>query len=152
MATTKKRFKEKFVDSQVLYDNIAPRLTDLPQLADHHKTLGDVLAQARTMEGQQETLKGQLRDLNDRRQKASEQAADLRRRLTAGLQAALGPDSKALLELGIKPRPTSRRPRVILTPAQRAARAAQRAVAKATALAAEEQPATPPPAPAPTTR
>jgi len=150
MAT--KRFKEKIVDSQVLYDNVAPRLTDLPQLADHHKALGDVLAQARTLEGQQETLKGQLRDLNDRRQKVAEQAADLRRRLTAGLQAALGPDSKALLELGIQPRPVARRRRIILTPAQKAARAAQRAAAKAAALAAEEQPAPPPPAPAPTTR
>ena len=142
-----KRFKEKIVEAQVLYDNVAPRLTDLPQLADHHKALGTALAQARDLEGQQETAKGHLRDLNVRRQKQAEETADLRRRLTTGLQSALGPDNTALLELGIKPRRTTLRRRS-LTPAEKAVRAAeraQRAAAKAAALAAKEPSIAPPP-------
>jgi hypothetical protein len=85
-----KRFKEKIVDGQVLYDNVAPRLTDLPQLAADHTALGASLAQARELQGQQETAKGHLRELNERRQQVADQTAELRRRLTAGLQAVLG--------------------------------------------------------------
>jgi hypothetical protein len=142
-----KRFKEKIVDGQVLFDNVAPRLTDLPQLATNHTALGTALDQARELEGQQETLEGQLRDLNVRRKKLAQDTADLRRRLTTGLQSALGPDSTALLEFGIVPRPTTRRRRVTLTPAEKAARAAQRAAAKAAELAKQQPAATSPPEP-----
>ncbi len=142
-----KRFKEKIVDGQVLFDNVTPRLTDLPQLAANHSALGSALDQARELEGQQETLKGQLRDLNVRRKKLAQDTADLRRRLTTGLQSVLGPDNTALLEFGIVPRPTKRRRRIILTPAEKAARAAQRAAAKAAELAKQQPAAATPPEP-----
>jgi len=148
MAT--QRFKEKIVDGQMLFDNVAPRLTDLPQLAADHTALGTALTQARELQGQQELAKGHLRELNKRRQEVAEQTADLRRRLSAALKASLGPESTSLLEFGIRPRPTTQRRRVILTPAQKAARAVQRAAAKAAELAAKEQAAKlSPPAPEP---
>jgi len=142
-----KRFKEKIVDGQVLFDNITPRLTDMPQLAADHTALGGTLAQARDLQGRQETVKGQLRDLNDQRQQVAKQTDDLRRKLTAGLKAVLGTDTLQLLEFGVRPRPLTFQ-RTRLTPAQRAARAAERAVAKAAALAAKEKPPTPPAKPA----
>jgi len=144
MAT--KRFKEKIVDGQMLFDNVAPRLTDLPQLAADHTALGTALTQARELQGQQELAKGHLRELNKRRQEVAIETAKVRRRLAVSLQAALGEDSTTLLEFGIKPRPTTRRPRVILTPAEKAARAAERASAKAAELA-KQQSVTSPPAP-----
>jgi hypothetical protein len=141
-----KRFKEKIVDGQVLYDNIAPHLTDMPQLAADHAALGNALTQARDLEGHQEAAKGQLRELNDQRQRVAKQTADLRRRLAAGLKASLGPDTTKLLEFGVKPRPQKFQ-RHRLTPAQKAARAAERAVAKAAKLAElEKKPGAPPPA------
>jgi len=146
-----RRFKEKIVDGQVLYDNIARQLADMPRLAADHQALGDALAQARDLEAKQEMTKGALRDINDRRLRLEERTDDLRRRLVAGLQSILGPDSARLLEFGVRPRPTTHR-RSSLTPAQKAARAAERAIAKAAALAAAEaaaaavEPAPEPPA------
>lgn len=144
-----KRFNTLIGSGQVLYDNLAPHLTDIPQLAADHAALGNALAQARDLEGQQETAKGHLRDLNVRRKKQADETADLRRRLTTGLQSALGPDNTALLEFGIRPRRTTQRRRS-LTPAEKAARAAeraQRAAAKAAELAAKDQSIAPPPTP-----
>jgi hypothetical protein len=136
MAT--KRFKDLVGEGQVLFDNLAPHLTDIPQLAADHAALGNALAQARDLEGRQETAKGQLRELNDQRGQVAQQTADLRRKLIASLKGSLGTDNLKLLEFGVKPRPqTFKRPR--LTPAQKAARAAERAVAKAATLAAAEE-------------
>jgi hypothetical protein len=132
------RFKNLVGDGQVLYDNLAPHLTDIPQLAADHAALGNALSQARDLEGRQETAKGQLRELNDQRDQIARQTADLRRKLTATLKGSLGTDTLKLLEFGVKPRPqTLKRQR--LTPAQKAARAAERAVAKAAKLAAAEE-------------
>jgi hypothetical protein len=133
------RFKEKIVDGQVLFDNVTPQLTDIPQLAADHTSLGSSLAQARDLQGRQETVKGQLRDINEQRLQVEKQTDDLRRRLVAGLKSVLGPDSTKLLEFGIKPRPRKLQ-RSRLTPAAKAARAAERAIAKAAVLAAAEKP------------
>ncbi|HEY8019536.1 MAG TPA: hypothetical protein VIH93_00450 [Thermoanaerobaculia bacterium] len=133
------RFKEKIVDGQVLFDNVTPQLTDSPQLAADHTSLGSSLAQARDLQGRQETVKGQLRDINQQRLQVAKQTDDLRRRLRAGLISVLGPDSTKLLEFGIKPR-RQKVQRVRLTPAAKAARAAERAVARAAVLAAAEKP------------
>jgi len=132
------RFKEKIVDGQVLFDNVTPQLTDSPQLAADHTSLGNSLAQARDLQGRQETVKGQLRDINEQRLQVAKQTDDLRRRLVSGLKAVLGPDSTKLLEFGIKPRPRDIQ-RSRLTPAAKAARAAGRATARAAALAAAEK-------------
>jgi len=148
MAT--QRFKEKIVDAQVLFDNVTPRLTDIPQLTADHTALGSTLAEARDLQARQESAEGQLRNLNDQRRDVAKRTADLRRRLAAGLKAALGPDSIGLLEFGIRPRPQTFT-RTRLTPAQKAARAVERALAKAAALQAQEKPPAPAPAPKPAT-
>ncbi|HEY8022241.1 MAG TPA: hypothetical protein VIH93_14140, partial [Thermoanaerobaculia bacterium] len=84
------RTKEKLVDWQVLYDNLAPRLTDMPQFTADHKALGDVLAQARDLEKAQETATAQLRDINQQRRTLVKQGKDLRSRLGLGLKGVLG--------------------------------------------------------------
>ncbi len=145
-----KSFNTLIGNGQVLYDNLAPHLTDIPQLAADHAALGNALAQARDLEGRQETAKGQLRELNQQRRQAAQQAADLRRKLTATLKGSLGTDTLKLLEFGVKPRPQKLQ-RQRLTPAQKAARAAERAAAKATELAAKEKQPTTPVAAKPTT-
>ena len=145
-----KRFNTLIGSGQVLVDNLAPHLTDIPQLAADHAALSTALSQARDLEGRQETMKGQLRELNDQRNQAAKQAAGLRRKLTASLKGALGPDAMKLLEFGVKPLPQKLR-RQRLTPAQKAARAAERAAAKAAQLAEAEKQATPPAAAKPAT-
>ena len=138
-----KSFNTLIGNGQVLFDNLAPHLTDIPQLAADHAALGTALTQARDLEGQQEIAKGQLRELNAQRKQAAQQAAGLRRKLAASLKGALGPDAMKLLEFGVKPLPQNVQ-RKRLTPAQKAARAAERAVAKAAKLAEEEKQPTPP--------
>jgi hypothetical protein len=142
-----KRFKEKIVEGGVLYDSLAARLTDMPQLTGDHTALGVLLAQARDLETQQEAAKSQFRDVNTQRRNMAKQATDLRNRLSFGLRSVLGPDSDKLLAFGVKPRPRTIE-RTRLTPAQKAARAAAKATAKAAALAAAETPPVPPAPPA----
>ncbi len=137
-----KRFNETIVEGLVLIDNLAPRLAELPQLAADHASLGEVLAEVRELASRREAAKAELREITQRRRQAAKRAADLRRRLTAGLQAALGADSPQLLEFGAKPLPRAGgRPR--LTPLDKAARAAARAVARAAALRAAPTPSEP---------
>ncbi len=147
-----KRFKEKIVDGQVFFDNLTPRLTDMPQLTADHTALGTALAQARDLESRREAAKADVRGLNGQRLQTAEQAADLRRRLTDGLRSVLGADSPQLTGFGAKPlgKPAVR---VRLTATEKAVRAAARAAAKAAALEAQQPPPTPvtPPAKAATT-
>lgn len=99
------RFKEKIVVWQALVDTLGPKLTDMPQLAADHAALTAVVAQARDLEGRQDLAIGQLRDINIQRQGMIKDGADLRDRLSRGLQSVLGPKNVNLLLYGVKPRP-----------------------------------------------
>jgi septal ring factor EnvC (AmiA/AmiB activator) len=138
------RFKEKLVDWQVLHDNLAPRLTDLPQLAADHTALAQVLAQAKGLENDQEMARVAFQKVNQRRKALAKDGTALRNRLAHGLKSSLGPDNKELKEFRIKPQPVPLE-RKRLTPLQKAERAAARAAAKAAAAKAEEKAPTPAP-------
>jgi hypothetical protein len=139
------RFKEKLVDWQVLVDNLAPRLTDLPQLAADHAALAKVLGDAKGLENEQEMARAAFEKVNASRKSLSKQGTVLRNRLSHGLKGALNPDNTELKEFRIKPqKPPVGRTR--LTPLQKAERAAARAQAKAEAAKAAEKPDTPEPA------
>jgi 16S rRNA G1207 methylase RsmC len=145
-----KRFKEQLVDWQVLHDNLAPRLTDMPQLAADHTALAQVLTQALDLENKQEAARAVLRDVNQQRRQMKTQGRSLQRRLTLGLKATLGEQNEKLIEFAVKPR-QRQFPRQQRSAAEKAARAAARAAAKAAAAKAAEKAAEPPPTPTPTT-
>jgi hypothetical protein len=142
MAT--KSFQQQLKDWQVLHDNLAPRLTDLPQFTADHTALGQVLTQAQDLENKQDAARATLRDVNQQRQQMTKQGTDLRNRLALGLRYAFGTTSEKLIEFGIDPRPRTLQ-RTRLSEAEKAARAAARATKKAEALATDA----PPPAPNP---
>jgi len=146
MAT--KRFKEKLIDWQVLHDNLAQHLTDMPQLTADQTALGQALTQAQALENKQDAARAVLRDVNQQRKDLSKQGNDLRNRLALGLRYALGNTNEKLIEFGISPRPRTLQ-RTRLSEAEKAARAASRAAAKAATLAAGSTP--PVPAPKPST-
>src|SRR5689334_21895215 len=102
---TTPRSKEKLVDWQVLYDSLVSQLPDMPQFAADHKALGDVLAQARDLEKEQEAAASQLRAVNQRRRELLAQGKDLRSRLSHGLRGVLGSQDEKLIAFGVKPRP-----------------------------------------------
>ena len=131
------RFKEKLVDWQVLVDNLAPRLTDMPQLAADHDALAKVVADAHGLENEQETARTAFQKVNQQRRDLAEQGTVLHRRLSLSLKGKLNPDSRDLTEFRIKPlKPRAPRPR--LTPLQKAERALSRAQARMAAAKAAE--------------
>lgn len=146
-----KRFKEQVRDWRVLHDNLAPRLPDLPLVADDHAALAQVLAKVDDLENQQELARSALRDLNEQRKVTKKEGQAVQRRLALKLKGALGEQNEKLLGFAIKPRQREF-PRQHLSAAQKAARAAARAAAKAAAAKAAEKEAelptsTPPPVP-----
>ena len=104
-----KRFKEKLVDWQVLYDSLVPRITAMPHLAADHQALGNLLTESRDLEKGQEAARSQLRDINQRRKELGTQATELNSRLSLGLRSSLGSRSEKLIEFGVKPVPRTRR-------------------------------------------
>jgi septal ring factor EnvC (AmiA/AmiB activator) len=137
------RFKEQLVDWQVLHDNLAPRLPDMPALAADHAVLAQVLTKSQELENQQDSARAVLRDVNQQRRETATQGRSTRKRLALGLRHVLGAENEKLIEFGIKPLPRKLQ-RQQLSAAQKAARAAERAAAKAAAALAKEKP--PPPA------
>ena len=138
------RFKEKLVDWQVLVDNLAPRLTDLPHLAADHAALAKVVADAHGLENQQETARAAFQKINQERRDLAKQGTVLHRRLSLSLRGALNPDNRDLSAFRIKPqRSPSGRPR--LTPVEKAERAAARAQAELAEAKAAETPEPPHP-------
>jgi len=107
--TNHRNYKKILGDWQVLYDNLAPRLTDMPLVADDHKTLGTILGQARTLQNQQEAANAQLRDINQQRRQIVDQGGDAVSRLGHALRSILGTKNEKLIEFGVKPLPRVRR-------------------------------------------
>jgi hypothetical protein len=141
MAT--KSFQQQLKDWQVLHDNLAPRLTDMPQLAADHAALAGILTQARDLDSKQEDARSALLDVTQQRREVKNGGNAVRRRLALGLKAALGEESEKLVSFGVKPRQREF-PRQQRSAAEKAARAAARALAKAAAAKAAEQASMPP--------
>lgn len=104
-------FKVKLGEWQVLYDNLTPRLPDMPHLTTDHTSLATVLGQARDLENRQELANSALRDVNQQRRDILQEGNDLQSRLSSGLRGSLGSKSEKLIEFGVKPRPRKARRR-----------------------------------------
>lgn len=141
MAT--KSFQQQLKDWQVLHDNLAPRLTDMPQLAADHTALAGILTQARDLDSKQEDARSTLRDVTQQRREVKNGGRAVQRRLALGLKVALGEENEKLISFGVKPRQREF-PRQQRSAAEKAARAAARALAKAAAAKAAEEASMPP--------
>jgi hypothetical protein len=104
-----RNYKKTLGDWQVLYDNLTPRLTDMPLVAGDHSTLGTILGQARSLQNQQEAASAQLRDINQQRRQIVNQGGDVTSRLGHALRSILGTKNEKLIEFGVKPLPRVRR-------------------------------------------
>jgi hypothetical protein len=104
-----RNYKKILGDWQVLYDNLTPRLTDMPLVAGDHANLGTMIGQARDLQNRQEGAAAQLRDLNQQRRQILTQGGDVAGRLGLALRSILGTKSEKLIEFGVKPMPRVRR-------------------------------------------
>jgi len=85
-----RNYKKILGDWQVLYDNLTPRLNDMPLVATDHTTLGTILGQARNLQNQQEAVNSQLRDINQQRRQIVNDGSDAASRLGHALKSILG--------------------------------------------------------------
>lgn len=104
-----RNYKKTLGDWQVLYDNLTPRLPDMPQITGDHTTLATILGQARDLQNRQEAAAAQLRDLNQQRREILALGGDHTSRLAFTLKGILGGKSEKLLEFGVKPLPRRRK-------------------------------------------
>jgi hypothetical protein len=96
-------------DWDLLLGALKPRLADLPHLNAHSQELEGLLAEARSLDQDQQSLRGQLQDTVKRRRNIERRGRDLRSRLAAQLRGALGFDNDTLLGFGVPPRRARRK-------------------------------------------
>ena len=130
--------KETIGDWEVLHDNLAPQLGDIPHLTAGREALQALITEAKTLENEREIHKSALRDTNHQRVEMMLRGRELARRITDTLRGHFGPYSEELIRYGIKPRPREIRRRTI-SKAEKAALLAQQAARAAVEAEAERR-------------
>jgi hypothetical protein len=119
MAVSGKSSAERTTRWDVLVTNLKPELPGMPHVADDLKKLEEMLGQARSLETQQEDLRGQARMANDQLKQLLKDGDKLRARLGSNLKGKFGFSDQTLVKYGFRPRPTTvRRRKKEETPAQ----------------------------------
>ncbi len=109
MAAKGQSSAEKFSRWGITASNIREHLEEMPHVAADLTEMDGLLTQARTLESQQEAIRGQAREVTAQLKELAKSGEKLRSRLRAHLQAKFGPTSEALLKFGFRPRRTPRR-------------------------------------------
>jgi hypothetical protein len=97
----------------IMSDNLQPYVGELQHLAPLRAELNDVIAEAKRLEAEQETLKAALARTNEQRAQVLARGQELMSRLSRLLRASLGGKNVELLQFGVRPwrggRPRKRR-------------------------------------------
>ena len=116
MAAKGQSLAEKFSRWGVTASNLKEHLEELPHVAADLAEMDGMVLEARTLESQQEALRGQAREISSQLRELAKEGEKLRARLRSHLQAKFGPTSEALRKFGFVPRRTPRRTRGPKTP------------------------------------
>jgi hypothetical protein len=120
MPTKGSTLPERIARWKVIHTNLTPVLPEMPHLTELHTELGKVITQSEDLDGRNEALKAESREVTRMRDDLGKTGDDLRNRLGAALRTVHGFDSEKLLEFGLQPRRTrgrDRQPRSRPTPA-----------------------------------
>ena len=109
MAAKGQSSAEKFSRWSVTASNLREHLEEMPHVTADLAEMDGIIAEARTLESQQEALRGQAREVGAQLRELAKNGERLRSRLRSHLQAKFGPTSEALLKFGFRPRRTPRR-------------------------------------------
>lgn len=93
----------------LLVTNLTPEVPQMPHVADDLKTLGQTLAEARTLQTQQEDLRSQARAAAEQLKQKLRTGDKIRARLGSTLRGKLGFNDVTLAKYGFKPAPVVRR-------------------------------------------
>ena len=117
MAAKGQSLAEKVSRWGVAVSNLREHLEEMPHVATDLEAMDGMVSEARTLESQQEALRGQAREISARLKVLARDGEKLRSRLRSHLQAKFGPTSENLLKFGFRPRRTPRRTGSTETPA-----------------------------------
>lgn len=98
-------FGEKLSSWELIDTNLEPHLAEMPHIEPIVTELKGVITEAKSIESEQELVRGRLRDLVRRRQEVEKKGENLRRRAAAHLKGTFGFTSEQLIQFGIAPRP-----------------------------------------------
>jgi stalled ribosome alternative rescue factor ArfA len=98
-------FGEKLSSWELIDTNLEPHLAEMPHIEPIVTELKGVITEAKSIESEQELVRGRLRDLVRRRQEVEKKGESLRRRAASHLKGTFGFTSEQLIQFGIAPRP-----------------------------------------------
>ncbi|MFL6259026.1 MAG: hypothetical protein ACJ76Y_04880 [Thermoanaerobaculia bacterium] len=102
-------FAKKITEWELLNTNIKPHLQEMPYLQEIVTALDALIAEAKSVDSQQEAARGQWEDLVHRRQSVEKEGESLRRRAASHLRGSFGFTSDQLVKFGVRPRKTGPR-------------------------------------------
>jgi len=94
--------------SELLNATLKPQLTEMPHLKPESDDLDKLLEDVKSLDQEQQTLRGRLAEITRLRKEAEQRGTDLRSRVVAQVRGKLGFTNENLLAFGIQPR---KRPR-----------------------------------------
>jgi len=111
---------EKFSRWGVTVVNVREHLEEIPHVAPVLEEMEGKLLRARELEGLQESLRGQAREITAELKKLASDGEKLRSRMRAHLLAKFGATSETLVKFGFRPLRIPRRVRVVEVPVPQA--------------------------------
>jgi pyruvate/2-oxoglutarate dehydrogenase complex dihydrolipoamide acyltransferase (E2) component len=94
---------------ELLNSTLKPQLTEMPHLQDESAALDALVLQAKSLDNEQQVLRGRLREITRLRRETERQGQDLRSRIAAQIRGKMGFDNENLLGFGIPPRKRTRK-------------------------------------------
>lgn len=94
---------------ELLNATLKPQLTEMPHLQDESTALDALVAQAKSLDNEQQVLRGRLREITRLRRETERNGQDLRSRIVAQIRGKMGFDNENLLGFGIPPRKRTRK-------------------------------------------
>jgi hypothetical protein len=95
--------------SELLNATLKPQLTEMPHLKTESDDLDKLVTDVKSLDQEQQALKGRLREMTRLRKEAEQRGTDLRSRVVAQLKGKLGFTNENLLAFGIPPRKRTRK-------------------------------------------
>jgi hypothetical protein len=117
MAAKGESSAEKFSRWGVTAVNVREHLEEIPHVAPDLEDMEGKLLRARELEGLQESLRGQAREITAELRKLASEGEKVRSRMRAHLVAKFGFTSETLVKFGFRPIRIPRRTRVVEVPA-----------------------------------
>jgi len=109
MANQRQSFGEKIKTWREMQGNLKPQLGDLPYLKDAHDQLEQGIGSAEDLQLRLITIRSQLADAVQQKRKLITTNNGLHDRIGSALHFQHGPDSKELIQFGLKPASRTRR-------------------------------------------